>query len=82
MSKQAAALEPIHGELAFRAYLRELCDKSSVNQVAAEAGISPSALSNLMAGRMSLGAKTVARFGYGRAKTITFMPLKKGKPDA
>lgn len=72
------ALQPIEGEKNFRAWLRSLCAASSLREVAERAGIQPSQLSNIIAGRGSLGPKTVGRFHYRRQVDITFVPIEKG----
>ena len=72
---EPAQLEPLEGEEAFREFLRKRCSESSAKQVAEAAGLDPSYLSNILAGRSSLGSKTVARFGYKRVEHVTFIPL-------
>ncbi len=65
----------IVGREAFRAYLRDLCNAASVQAVATDAGISPAYLSNILAGRSSIGDSLAARFLYGRRVVEEFVPL-------
>ena len=78
----APPLPTITGRDAFRAHLRERCNASSVQAVAAEAGISAVYLSNILAGRSSIGDSLAARFGYGRRVIEEFYPLEKSPKPA
>ena len=67
-------LPVLEGPDAFRAWLRGRCNASSVKEVAAAAGIQPNYLSNILAGRVSLGTETIARWGYEREVRVIFKP--------
>ena len=69
-------LPTLAGEDAFRAWLRDRCAATSLNQVAAGAGISHSYLSNVLAGRKPLTPVFVAKFGYARREHVTFEPVE------
>lgn len=69
--------QPIHGEDDFRAWLRAWCERDTHKFVAQRTGLSPSHLSQILSGKGTLGPKTVARFGYERRDTTTFIPLPK-----
>ena len=81
-SGPAAPLPVLRGSSAFRAWLRERCNASSVKQVAAGAGCNPAYLSNVLNGRSSIGPAFAARFGYSLRKVSLFVPAgPTGAPD-
>jgi hypothetical protein len=64
-----------HSEDEFRAWLRTWCEAASFTAVAKYANIDPAILSNIVAGRVSLGPKTLARFGFHRQKSVLLLPI-------
>jgi hypothetical protein len=74
------ALPILAGTDAFRAWLRGQCNASSVNAVAAGAGIKPAYLSNVLNGRSSIGPSFAARFGYRHRQEVVFEPIAAASP--
>lgn len=70
---------PMADEAEFRAWLRAYCETLTFKEVARKHKMSPSQLSNLVAGRLSIGPKTARRFGFERIDTVAFVPIDREK---